>query len=136
MLLTALIATALLQGTDDDNLERRVERFLAGDDMRGGAIRSAGPPAMSLLRTHRSNLKANDVMREIRQAAAAAEDRPIARRLADLKPKLDAGKTPFLDAVESALGGDFRWTVDPRAFDAVVTCEVTPPKEGSGLDVL
>jgi hypothetical protein len=91
---------------------------------------------MSLLRTHRSNLKANDVMREIRQAAAAAEDRPIARRLADLKPKLDAGKTPFLDAVESALGGDFRWTVDPRAFDAVVTCEVTPPKEGSGLDVL
>src|SRR5438477_4495286 len=131
-----LLALLLLQAAAEESLQQRVDRFLSGDGTQAAAIRSAGPSAMLMLRPHRANLKANDLMREIRQAAASAEDRPMAKRLADLKPKKVDGKATFLEALDAAMGGEVRWTFDPREFEVIGDRKVAPPSEGSGLDVL
>src|SRR5437867_9129263 len=114
-----LLALLLLQGSEEESLERRVERFLMGDESQAAAIRSSGPLAMLLLRPHRANPKANDLIREIRQAAASAEDRPMAKRLSDLKPKKGDGKTTFLEALDALMGREIRWTLDPREFESI-----------------
>lgn len=136
MPMLALLVAALVQAPDDDSLERRVERFVAGDDMQAAAIRSAGPGALSLLRPHRANLKVNDLIREIRQISASPEDRKMARLLAALKSKLETEKAPLVEAVDQALGKGIPWTFDPLEFESIAAREVARPREGSGVDVL
>ena len=68
--------------------------------------------------------------------AKALEETTQAAVVTDLKPKKVDGKATFLEALDAAMGGEVRWTFDPREFEVIGDRKVAPPSEGSGLDVL
>lgn len=110
-------------------------RFLEGEEAAGERLRAMGPGVLSLLRLRRAEPRVRTLIRQIRESAASAEDRKMADRLAGLKPRLD-GSRPFGECVDTLMGDGVRYAIDPREFDVIWSCEVTPAKEGTALDVL
>jgi hypothetical protein len=132
----ALALAVLLQASPDESLNRRVDRFVAGDDTQGESIRAAGLPAMRLLFPLRSKPGVKRLMREIRQAGTSVDDQQQAQRLAKAQPSLGGEDRPFLSALVAVMGEEVRWGVHLPELDRVSRLRVRWDRDGFRLEAL
>jgi len=132
----AVLTAVLLQVPQDESLECRVERYAAGDEAQIQPLRAAGPSAMRVLGSYRTNSRVTSFMRELRRATASAEDREIEKVLSRRTPKTESDHPGFLKAVVAVMGNEIPWSLELLEFERIGCRPVTWPKETSGLDVL
>src|SRR5579859_1296191 len=132
----AVLVAGLLQAPQEESLEWRVERYLAGDETQIRFLRAAGPSAMRVLGSHRPNPKATSLMREIRRTAATAEDQEIEKQLSRLRPTSELDRLSFLNAVVAVLGKEIPWSLELLELEGIGTRPVAWTKQSSGLDIL